>query len=172
MGLLLYCVKMYYYINYWDYTNMKFIAYKAFGNEKSKALDIAIAITSFSNYSHTELMFSDGMCFSSSGRDNGVRYKKIIPDPKRWDIFELDLTEEEESHIRYLADMYIKKRTRYDYLGALACGFHLCLMNKRSFCSEIVSELLSYIYVLKGFPCHYSPGKLVKFMNSNPERLR
>jgi len=150
---------------------MKIISYKAFGHTKSTYLDKLIGITSFSRYSHTELVFSDGTCFSSSGRDDGVRFKKFEPHLDRWDIYELDVTEEEEEHLKFLAKLYIKKQIKYDYLGVVCCGLHLCLMNKRLFCSEIVAEMLSYIYEFKGFPCHYSPGKIVKYLESNPKKL-
>jgi len=149
---------------------LQLILYKAFGHKKSTILDKAIAISTLSKYSHSELVFSDGQCFSSSGRDNGVRFKNFIPNTQRWDIFELDITKEEESHIRYMANLYAKRKTQYDFIGAITCGLHICLLNKKYFCSEILVELLSFIFVVDNFPCKYSPGKLAKFIQSNPSK--
>ena len=150
---------------------MQLIAYKAFGHPKSRLLDKAIGITSFSKYSHAELVFADGTCFSSSGRDHGARFKHFIPDPNRWDIFELDITQEEENHIRFMAELYVKKQIAYDYFGVITCGMHLCLLNKKYFCSEILAEVLGFIFEMDGFPCIYSPGKLAKYVQEPLRRL-
>jgi len=40
-------------------------------------------------YSHTELIFSNGMSGSSSFRDGGVRVKKIAYKPEKWDFIVL-----------------------------------------------------------------------------------
>ena len=40
-------------------------------------------------YSHCELVFSDGMCASSSFLDHGVRFKRIEFDASRWDVVEI-----------------------------------------------------------------------------------
>ena len=39
-------------------------------------------------YSHCELVV-DGMCYSSSAMDGGVRRKKIYLDPEKWDVIDL-----------------------------------------------------------------------------------
>lgn len=49
-------------------------------------------------YSHSELVFSDGMSGSASWVDGGVRLKRIIYDPDRWDF--LDLPPELEAAAR------------------------------------------------------------------------
>lgn len=41
-----------------------------------------------SEYSHCELVFSDGMCGSSSWLDGGVRLKRIELDPDHWDVID------------------------------------------------------------------------------------
>jgi hypothetical protein len=41
-------------------------------------------------YSHCEIVFSDGVCGSSSWMDGGVRLKVIDLDPARWDTFEIN----------------------------------------------------------------------------------
>ena len=150
---------------------MKLYAYKAFGHSKTQLLDYAIGITSFSRYSHTELVFSDGVCFSASGRDDGARFRDLTPHPDRWDIFDLEITEEEEQHMRFMAELYVKKKIKYDYFGAVTCGFHLCLLNKKFFCSEIVAELLGFIFEMEGFPCTYSPGRLVDYVQKPLRRI-
>ena len=41
-------------------------------------------------YSHTELVFSDGMCASCSWLDGGARLKRIKITADRWDVVQLD----------------------------------------------------------------------------------
>ena len=54
----------------------------------------AIRLWTWSRWSHAELVI-DGVCWSASARDGGVRQKQIDLTSGRWDVFELDLSEEE-----------------------------------------------------------------------------
>ena len=150
---------------------MKIYAYKAFGHDKTRLLDNLIGISSLSKYSHTELVFSDGLCFSSSGRDDGVRFRELDPHPDRWDIFDLVITEAEENQMRSMAELYVKKKIKYDYIGAVTCGFNLCIHNKKFFCSEIVAIFLAFVFEMDGLPCTYSPGDVVKYIQEPLTRL-
>ena len=59
--------------------NMKLAFYKAKHGTK---IDKIVAAAIGSEYSHVELVFSDGICFSASPRDKGVRFKTINLDRK------------------------------------------------------------------------------------------
>jgi hypothetical protein len=51
--------------------------------------DKLFALSSWSKYSHCEIVFPDGMCASSSPRDGGVRLKNIRLG-RKWDVFALN----------------------------------------------------------------------------------
>jgi len=48
----------------------------------------ATKLWTWSKYSHSELLI-DGVCWSSSARDKGVRKKVIDLDSGKWDVFQL-----------------------------------------------------------------------------------
>lgn len=121
---------------------MKIAFYKAHeGTFVDKIIDIR---TGFYGYSHVELVFSDGMCFSASYRDGQkCRFKKIDLDEK-WEIVDLDIDMEEERQIRIRAGHYVG--AKYDFFGIL---FWYVIPIRRQdkkkwWCSEIVSKLLNY----------------------------
>lgn len=115
---------------------MKIIFYKAkYGNY----VDKIIAASSFSKYSHCELMFPSGECMSSSYRDGGVR-KKYINVGDHWDVFEL-VGGFDEKAIRYWFDTH--ESDTYDYLGAIGSAFHIDLTSEnKKFCSYTCSICL------------------------------
>lgn len=51
-------------------------------------------------YSHTELVFSDGMCASCSWMDGGPRLKQIEFTSDKWDVISFRCTPEQESFAR------------------------------------------------------------------------
>lgn len=48
-----------------------------------------VCVFTLSRWSHCEIVV-DGVCYSSSVRDGGVRQKKIDLDSGKWDVFDLD----------------------------------------------------------------------------------
>jgi hypothetical protein len=91
-------------------------------------------------YSHVELIAGTAMhgdmveCLSSSGRDGGVRAKRILLKPESWDLVELRIDPAKPAQ-------FIRDRigAQYDYKGiifsqVLALGRH---DESRWFCSEI-----------------------------------
>ena len=145
---------------------MKIAFYKAF-QERATKMDVTIALASFGNYSHVELIFSNGESFSVSGRDGGARFKEISYDPEVWDIKEITITEYNEDRIREDAEALVG--TEYDYVGALSSIFPFCIKknNKRLFCSETTVNLINKYYGYKELKdgCKYSPSKLFKCIN-------
>jgi len=141
---------------------MKIAFYKAF-QPKATALDKTVAVCSFGKYSHVELVFSDGTCFSVSPRDGGARFKKIHLSEQTWKIIDLPITDHAEKEIRDIAKNYIGYK--YDYIGAIFSVMPICIQkNNRLFCSEIATNLLNHcIYYNKlGDGCKYSPNDLYK----------
>lgn len=73
-----------------------------------------IRLWTWSKWSHAELVI-DGMCWSSSSRDGGVRFKHIDLESGRWDLVSLPLSEDEVS--RALAWFLKHEGQGYDYLN-------------------------------------------------------
>lgn len=119
---------------------MKIAFYK--GLKSRKPLDIIICLATLSRYSHCELVFSDGVCASSSMRDSGVRFKKIDLTDDKWDVYELfDITEEDERLIRYY--FQINDDDAYNYIGAIGSMFGLELIQEdKKWCSEICATTI------------------------------
>lgn len=117
-----------------------------------------------SRYSHCELVI-DGMCYSSSVRDGGVRAKRIDLDSGHWDIVDLPWADKAAA-LEYWA---LTKSQPYDWWGLIGSQ----VLNRRSdwggaaFCSEWCAAAL-------GIPSPeiYSPGTLaglVKFLHNHKE---
>jgi len=116
------------------------------------------------NITHVELVFRDGISFSSSGFDNGVRFKKIDYEkhPERWKIIDIDpfeLRGVNESYFESSLQKYIG--LKYDFWGVIwYFGFNKrkdrYQKNDKWWCSEIVA------YVLKENVFRISPYELFK----------
>lgn len=107
--------------------------------------DAAIRLATRGRYSHVELVARravDGevaRCFSSSGRDGGVRVKRILLKPESWDLVELNIDPQGPSGF-----IHERLGAGYDYTGilfsqVLALGRH---DESRWFCSEIIAASL------------------------------
>ena len=130
--------------------NMMLAFYKA---EHGTKIDKIVAAAIGSEYSHVELVFSDGICFSASPRDKGVRFKTINLDNGKWDLYKIDKQFYEEM---------LKKQVKrfegqpYDTLGAIGSGIGIPLYStKKKFCSLIIA-------------CIFQLDNI----NQNPESLR
>lgn len=100
--------------------------------------DKVVAAWTFGPYSHCELMFSDGMCFSASWRDDAVRFKKIHLIPNRWDIVELPTTEEQERQIREWCEGQVNENGNYDWWGIVQFVIPFIRQkNEDWYCSEV-----------------------------------
>lgn len=107
--------------------------------------DAVIRWATRGQYSHVELIAGPAQlgnvaeCLSASGRDGGVRAKRIYLRPEAWHLVEMPEVSDELA-------TYILARigARYDYLGILLCQV-LALGRHdpgRWFCSEIIAEAL------------------------------
>ena len=103
-------------------------------------------------YSHVELVFSDGLCASSSHMDGGVRFKWIDLDPERWDVYELPAYLEPAAR-RWFE---VHKGAGYDLLGNLHFVIPAVGHSKeRYFCSEADAAALGF-----PDPWRYDPNTL------------
>lgn len=114
---------------------MQIAFYKASGTWADKL----IRLVTCQKYSHCELVI-DGLCYSSSMRDNGVRMKYINLDPKSWDVYELPQYYDQALALTWFIKHVGKK---YDMLGAITSvlPFNINIPN-RFFCSEACAEML------------------------------
>ncbi|NJL70930.1 MAG: hypothetical protein HC888_04590 [Candidatus Competibacteraceae bacterium] len=106
-------------------------------------------------FTHVELLFSDGMCFSSTENEGGCRFKKIDMDFSRWVILEIDCPEDK---IRKFCEQ--REFCKYDWFGLL--GFILRRNTDRKnryYCSEVCAEAMSIEGVIKFKPL-LSPNTL------------
>jgi len=105
-----------------------------------------------SDYSHAELVFSDGMAASSSYLDGGVRLKRIDFEPARWDF--IDLPDHTEPAARAWFEAHAGQP--YDLLGNLHFIVGPVRDDKRKwFCSEAIAAALGM-----ADPWRYDPGVL------------
>lgn len=72
----------------------------------------ATRLWTWSKYSHAELVI-DGICYTSSARDGGVRAKAIDLSSGRWDVF--DITSSETLKTQALAWFAEHEYDEYDY---------------------------------------------------------
>ena len=107
--------------------------------------DGLIRFATRSPYSHVELIVGraehdrEETCLSSSGRDGGVREKRIVLERAKWDL--VDLTAQPDEIGAFIRD---RIGARYDYWGIvfsqiLSLGRH---DTSKWFCSEICAAAL------------------------------
>lgn len=136
----------------------------------------AVCFKTGSEYSHVELvyaldMFGMGMCFSSSGRDGGVREKQIDLASGHWDVY--DVSEIFDSHEEaYALDWFMSHLgAKYDYFGLLFFVLLVRTESKRAyFCSEAVAAALQLREPWKIHPqalFEFIKDKAIKWVPSN-----
>lgn len=111
-----------------------------------------ICVLTFSRYSHVELVI-DGVCWSSSFRDGGVRPARINLASGHWDVFEVAGDPE-----RALAWFRAHRGEPYDWWGMLrVCPLLRWLPRTpfARFCSEAMAAALG-----AQDPETFSPGRL------------
>lgn len=135
-------------------------SYKAPGT----IIDRFIRLWTGSIYSHSELVI-DGMCYTSSGRDKGVRRKAMALPPEKWDLQPLPWAD------RHQIERYFQatRKHRYGYLRLLLTQMfnlgsneaflarvgRVLRMRPAPFCSDWIAAAL-------GLPAAgiYNPGAL------------
>lgn len=144
----------------------------AFYKGKGNWIDWCIRFATRSEYSHVEIIYGHPerdrsepqYCFSSSGRDGGVRFKSILLSEENWDIIQLDWIEHfnskcsSEEYEKFDAELGKK----YDFKGILLSQFFNFGRHdeKRWFCSELCASFIGLPN-----PQTYSPGSLFKTLD-------
>jgi uncharacterized protein YycO len=124
--------------------------------------DWLIMLRTLGAYSHVELVFSDGVSFSSSAADGGVRFKNIdYSDEYRWTFIPLNVTKEVESIIRETCNKEVGKP--YDWVGILFD--QLFKFNTQDNNAWWCSELIGYVLGYKRY--RVSPSTLFRMVNSD-----
>lgn len=101
-------------------------------------------IFTLSRYSHVELVI-DGVCYTSSARDGGVRAKRIDLESGHWDVVTLPADFRDEA--KALAWFRSHLGQRYDWLGVFRFAPFLRWLPHRPrqwFCSEAVAAALGF----------------------------
>jgi hypothetical protein len=113
-------------------------------------------------YSHVELVFSDGQCFSSSYPDGGCRFKQINVNSGRWVVIDLDrqVHHLNETQARVRAQKLVDSQCKYDVRGILFYQiFNWKTQDKnRWWCDEAVAWACGIQ------PFRNNPNKLAKML--------
>lgn len=107
-----------------------------------KLFHLLVCLRTFSRYSHCELVI-DGVCWSASSRDGGVRRKVIDLHSGHWDMFPLDTDAYDKQYA--LAYFAARKGWKYSWAGVWRLGFRLFFLRVRegeAFCSQICAGAL------------------------------
>lgn len=143
---------------------MKLAFYKA---TNENLFGKAIAWWTKGPYSHVELVFSNGMSFSSSSRDGGTRWKRIDYSDGKWDLVEIPVNAVDEARIARWCDSVCG--AKYDWDGIF--GFVIPFWRQHAndwFCSEVCTAALQRVGLLSGVnPASTSPSKLYWLSNPN-----
>jgi hypothetical protein len=112
-------------------------------------------------YSHTELIFSNGMSGSSSFRDGGVRVKKVIYKPEKWDFIVLPHGWHEGLAKDWFA---IQGGEGYDTMGIVGHVWKPVADDKNKWvCSEAVLAALGYEQSWR-----FSPNDIAPMLMTTP----
>ena len=104
---------------------------------------IAIAIRSLSPITHCEVVI-DGICFTSSGQDGGVRAKKIDLTDGRWEVFDIPdpLDQLKERVIRFYGTT---RELKYGWMDIMTYMIPFVPPDRDKYiCSEWVTEALGW----------------------------
>ena len=105
-------------------------------------------------YSHAELVIN-GICYSSSSRDGGVRSKYIDYTEGKWDIYEITID------IEYALDWFNEnKGKKYDWAGILRFAIPFLPQNSNQlFCNEALGKMTKVAN-----PEDYTPYEYLEIM--------
>lgn len=129
---------------------MKLALYKGEGN----FYDLLTRLVTFSKYSHCELVI-DGVCYSSSPRDGGVRAKIIDLQDGQWDTYSI-----KGDKVKALSWFNNHDGKSYDWMGTIKSVIPLFVNHKdKWFCSEAIAAALN---IEK--PYRFTPVGLYRFL--------
>jgi uncharacterized protein YycO len=136
--------------------------------------DKLIAWATGGKYSHVELIFKTGEWFSSSTRDGGVRFKKIMPNPEHWDYTTIEVSDSQEFRMYVWCESQVGKP--YDWFGAIIAGSRFSIKkqtNTRSkwFCSEICGRSLIMENLIQSKTDQITPNCLWNYLTNTKPNL-
>lgn len=140
------------------------------GTWKQKAVHLGISILS-KPYTHVELVFSDGLSFSSEF-GIGPRFKNIsYSHPERWaEISLLNMELPNEIHTRHRAKVLNRLREDgfigYDTRGAFGCSITGRQNPWDFFCSEVVYEVIAPELAIPSLNVRMHPQKLFEVIET------
>lgn len=101
------------------------------------------------SYSHTELIFSDGISGSSRHADGGVALRVLGYDAEDWDFLDIEGDEQKARHW-----FEVHEGEDFDFLGLLGFVWTRGLNRRRRwFCSESVAASLGFHEPHRYDPC-------------------
>lgn len=145
---------------------MQLLFYKGAGS----LVDALIRFWTWGPYSHVEVRFRDGMCFTASPR-YGTIMRRLEPYGDVWDLCHVESSYSDEQDVRGWCRTQLHKP--YDYLGL----FGLSLRHKRLqdperwYCSEICGEVLRRVGC-ESLPEQLSPNAMAREISKRPETFR
>ena len=140
---------------------MKVAFYNA---EYGRFWDKLVAKWTRGRYSHVELIFDNGLAYSSSPRDAGTRFAKIDLDSPHWDYIDIKDEYINKDVAFLIAEEHQDKK--YDWAGILGFVFiKRWGRQKKWYCSEIVAHILRKSSEKYHFlPKRITPNKLYKLL--------
>lgn len=135
-------------------------------------IDRAIAAHDSGRFSHAELVFdlnfprNQGLslCFSSSQRDGGTRFKYIDLSSGKWVLVDVPQVDRQLEALIYSWCLTQKNR-KYDLAGVLAFKLPFRQDGGRWFCSEVSLAGLQQVGLYPGLKPHrYSPNALHRLL--------
>jgi hypothetical protein len=138
----------------------------------NRFFDRIISLRTLHWASHSEIVFSDGMFFSSSPRDGGCRLKWITPDSD-WVLVPLPFHTFTERSIRVKAEKLVDRKCGYDWRGIWGFGIpFLGHDGNKFFCSEVCLELCQGEgwFLDAGKPYKNDPGDLASYLKKTLPR--
>ena len=130
--------------------------------------DVLVTWLTLGPYSHCELIFSDGQCFSSTPINNaGVRFApaaEVLTNLSKWYFLDLPLNTSEEEQLRAWCNGEVG--CPYDWNDIFRFGLKFLPEDPNAwFCSELCLAGLQQIGMFKGLKaCNYSPNRYYKLL--------
>jgi len=141
-----------------------------YGDWFDQAVSISswIAFWTRGPYSHTEIQFSDGICFSSTTRDDstGVRFKYIDINWERWDALEIIMPLDHEAEIKSWCNTQVGKK--YDFWGLFGFTIPFIVIQDPNswYCSEIDNRALAIKNYMKIF-ARIHPNQMAQILHEH-----
>lgn len=110
----------------------------AFLKSKKHIFNRVVSCWTRGPYSHCEVVFSDGMCASSSFLDHGVRFKRIDITSEDYDV--LDVPNIDEAKVRQWFVDHLGQK--YDVIGLLSPLTPIHETKYKWFCNESIGAAM------------------------------